>query len=83
MASEVSIAELRDRSSALARSLLEDPDRPFWQVEFISILNELAIILDYVSSNLSDSCCNLSKLEVRVSSLEHRYSELLYKMSGR
>lgn len=80
---EASARELKDRALALYDALMLDPERPYWQVELTAIVLAHADIMSFLSSDISSSVGDLSKIQDRIKSLETRYSELLYKMAGR
>ena len=77
------LIDLRGRAGQLCDAMLQDPDRPYWQAEFVRILTELAEIMDLISNDYLSCAGDLSGLKDRVGSLESRYSELLYRMSDR
>lgn len=72
------ISEVKDRSSNLLSKMMESPDRPFWQVEMLSILTDTLLMLSELDSSVPSSSALLSSYETRISSLELRYSQLLY-----
>ena len=79
----VQIIELRDRASALYNALIADPDRPYWQAELTAILLAQADIMALLSSDYISCAGDLSGVRERITSLETRYSELLYRRSER
>lgn len=83
MAADVSISEIKDRALSLYEALISDPDRPYWQVELTAIVLAHADIMSLLSSDFISSCGDLSALKERITSLETRYSDLLYRMASR
>ena len=77
------LIDLRGRAGELCDSILSDPNRPYWQVEFIRILEELSAVTELLANDYLSCVGDLSGLKDRVGSLESRYSELLYRMSDR
>lgn len=73
---------LVDRCHSLYNRMSRNPDRPSWELEYLSILIQLSEIFQLLDSKLSTTALNLEDLTARVSSLEKRYSELLYKLSS-
>lgn len=72
-------AEILTRSHRLAYLLLEDVERPWYLIEFANLLGEVAgVVVD-----LCEERPSLDSMELKITSLEHRYSELLYKLSGK
>ena len=72
---------LRDRINRLYDAMVHDPDRPFWQVETVSILLSLIECI-VLSADEDTSDAQLSDISTRVGSLESRYSELLYHLKS-
>ena len=73
--------ELGARCSKLLDTMANDPERPAWQIELVRITLEslsTAAILKRQHKRTSKSC---AELLTKVESLEHRYSELLYRLS--
>ena len=81
--SKSQLIDLRGRAGQLCDAILCDPERPYWQVEFIRILDELAMVTELLADDYLSCAGDLSGLKDRVGSLEARYSELLYRMSDR
>lgn len=81
--SKSQLIDLRGRVGQLCEAMLRDPERPYWQAEFVRILTELAEITDLIANDYLSCAGDLSGLKDRVGSLETRYSELLYRMSDR
>ena len=72
-----------DRCHSLYNRMARNPDRPSWELEYLSLLVQLAELMNLLDSKLSTSCVNLDEVSKKVSSLEARYSELLYKLSSK
>ena len=72
------LTDVKDRSADLLSKMMESPDRPFWQVEMMSILSDTILILSELDSSIPATSSLLSSYENRISSLETRYSQLLY-----
>ncbi len=68
---------LLNRSKKLADLMLEDVNRPWYLIEFVNLLAEVTLAM----VDLCEERPSLDSMELRISSLEHRYSELLYKLS--
>lgn len=73
---------LSQRVRRIYDSLYVDPNRPFWQMELISIATEFADVVEVLYSTSSASADTCASIEKRVSLLETRYSELLYQLSS-
>lgn len=77
------VESLKLRCSTLYDRMGYNPDRSHWEMEFLSILMQLADILSILDNHLSVTSVNLEDISNRVASLEVRYSELLYRISDR
>lgn len=77
------LLDLRGRAGQLCDAMLHDPERPYWQAEFVRILTEMLEIMDLLANDYLSCAGDLSGLKDRIGSLEARYSELLYRMSDR
>lgn len=75
------VERLVDRCHSLYNRMSRNPDRPSWELEFCTIFIHLVEILSLLDNNLATSSLNLDDIQKRVSSLEARYSELLYVVS--
>ena len=73
---------VHDRCEALLGKL-SHPATPYWVVELVAILSDLELALHAIESAKDDSAGCIALLAARVTSLETRYSELLYRMSER
>lgn len=69
---------LAKRASALFDRVATDPNRPYWQIEYLAIVTELADAVALLSSSATASAVVVEKIHTRLTSLETRYSELLY-----
>ena len=78
---DIRLLELKQRAVSLYDSLMNDPDRPFWQVELTAIVLNHAEIMNVLASDLVSSVADLQALKTKLDSVQLRYSELLYKMS--
>lgn len=76
------IEALCSRCSGLYDRMRHNPDRPFWEIEYLSILVQLSELFALLDSKLATTALNLDDISKRVSSLETRYSELLFKISS-
>lgn len=74
---DISPKSLVERSKELSNRMMSDIERPWYLVEFTSILSDLSSLIVSIVKRQGE----LSALEQVISSLEHRYSELLYKLS--
>lgn len=73
---------LSKRVRHIYEALYADPNRPFWQMELISIATEFADVVEVLYSTSISSADTCASIEKRVSLLETRYSELLYHLSS-
>lgn len=76
------ITSVRERSLALFQRMTQDPSRPYWQIEMTSLLYETLCILDQIETGISVWPDLISTYEKRISSLETRYSQLLYSIKA-
>lgn len=76
------LTDVKDRSADLLSKMMESPDRPFWQVEMMSILCDTLLILSELDTSIPATSSLLSSYENRISSLETRYSQLLYHIKA-
>lgn len=83
MAVDHQLVELRQRAMKLYGSLCDDPDRPYWQAELTSIVFGLVDVVMILTSDAAASSVDLKNMQQSITSLETRYSELLYRMSDR
>ena len=83
MADTQQLSELRRRAMKLYGSLCDDPDRPYWQAELTSIVFNLVDVVMILTSDAAASGLDLKNMQQSITSLETRYSELLYRMSER
>lgn len=65
------------RSRELSNRMMSDVNRPWHLIEFTSILTELSELIVVIVQRQND----VSTIEDKISSLETRYSELLYRLS--
>lgn len=79
----INISELKQRTISLYDAMIADPDRPFWQAELTACVLNLAEVMSFLSSDLAATAGDLESIKKRLDSLEHRYSQLLYKMAER
>lgn len=70
--------ELIGRTTALAEVMMDDPARPWFLVEYALLLLGVAELLD----DVLDAIGKTDELSNRLSSLETRYSELLYRLKS-
>ena len=69
---------LAKRASALFDRVATDPNRPYWQIEYLAIVTDLADAVALLSSSVPASAVAVDKINNRLTGLENRYSELLY-----
>lgn len=79
----VKVESLKIQCDSLYQRMSRDPDRPSWELEFCSIFIQLAEIVALLDNKLAVTSVNLEDISKRVTSLESRYSELLYHLSSR
>lgn len=74
--------ELGARCSKLLDSMANDPDRPAWQLELVRITLEGLATAAILRQQHKKTSKTYAELLTKVESLEHRYSELLYRLSS-
>lgn len=72
-----SVNSLVERSKALSNRMMSDIERPWYLVEFTSILSDLSLLIVDIVKRQGE----FSVMEQKIGSLETRYSELLYRLS--
>lgn len=83
MAEQQKLDELRQRALKLYDSLCMDPERPYWQIELTAIVFGLSDSIMVLTSDAAASGMDLNAVQHSLTSLETRYSELLYRMKDR
>ena len=74
--------ELGARCTKLLDAMANDPDRPAWQLELVRITMESLSTAAILSQSHKKTKKSYADLLTKVDSLEHRYSELLYRLSS-
>lgn len=72
-----SVNSLVERSRELSNRMMSDLERPWYLVEFTSILNDLSVLIVDIVKRQGD----FPAMEQKITALETRYSELLYTLS--
>lgn len=73
--------ELGVRCSKLLDAMLNDPDRPAWQLELARVTAECVSTCAILRIEHKKTQKSYAELLTKVESLESRYSELLYRLS--
>lgn len=76
-----SYKDLHARCAKLLDTMANDPERPAWQLELVRITLEGLSTAAILQRSSKHSKKSYAELLTKVESLEHRYSDVLYRLS--
>ena len=76
-----SYRDLQARCAKLLDTMANDPERPAWQLELVRITLEGLSTAAILQQSSKRSGKSYAELLTKVESLEHRYSDVLYRLS--
>lgn len=76
-----SYKDLQARCAKLLDTMANDPERPAWQLELVRITLEGLSTAAILQQSGKCSSKSYAELLTKVESLEHRYSDVLYRLS--
>lgn len=76
-----SLKDLRARAQDLLDKMANDPERPFWQRETVSIVLGILMFISVIDRKACKTDKDYAELLQTVNRLEERYAELQYKFA--